>query len=269
MDKLASLPLHAAGIYRPDGSPDGLQNCVSGHVICSYTPSLSALIHEPIQNEIPVKVFALGAGDGLTCTNEEVETVVQICSARAHVEALVGNAATTSTVRAALQDANIAHFACHGKQDLENPLRSRLSISNTVNIQVEDLMKDPLPKARLAVLFACETAQGIYMHHLQTRRPTLPAMNLTLGDQNLTDEALHLAGTMLFAGFSAAVGTLWSMDDEDGPEMSKEFYSNLMGGDCIQIDFDRVGYSLHRAVEKLRDSGVGLFRWVPFVHIGR
>ncbi|KAF8601174.1 hypothetical protein BDV93DRAFT_585907 [Ceratobasidium sp. AG-I] len=160
-DKLASLPLHAAGLYKPNGTPDGLENCVSSHVICSYTPSLSSLLHDPPDIEGPLKVFALGAGDGLMRTNEEVETVIEICSAKADVEALVGDFATIPAVRAALQDSNIAHFACHGKQDPKNPLHSRLSISEAINIQVEDLMKDPLPNARLAILFACETAQGM------------------------------------------------------------------------------------------------------------
>ncbi|KAF8601172.1 hypothetical protein BDV93DRAFT_510264 [Ceratobasidium sp. AG-I] len=39
--------------------------------------------------EGPLKVFALGAGDGLMRINEEFETVIEICSAKADVEALV------------------------------------------------------------------------------------------------------------------------------------------------------------------------------------
>lgn len=49
-------------------------------------------------------------------------------------------------------------------------------------------MKTPMPNAELAFLCACETAKG---------------------DSNVPDEALHVAATMIFAGFRGAVGTMW------------------------------------------------------------
>ena len=45
-----------------------------------------------------------------------------------------------------------------------------------------------MPKARLIFLSACQTA---------------------MGDEDLPDESLHLAATMLFTGFHGAIATMW------------------------------------------------------------
>ena len=49
-------------------------------------------------------------------------------------------------------------------------------------------MQQPLHNASLAVLSACMTA---------------------MGDENLPDEVIHLAATLLFAGFPGVVATMW------------------------------------------------------------
>jgi hypothetical protein len=85
----------------------------------------------------------------------------------------------------------------------------------------------------------------------------------------LSNEALHLAGAILFVGFKASVGTLWSISDSDGPVFCAEFYRVLLeGGETGAVDYSRVGLAVYCAVRKLRDAGVELFRWVPFVHVG-
>ncbi|KEP44956.1 CHAT domain protein [Rhizoctonia solani 123E] len=156
--------------------------------------------------------------------------------------------ATPEGIKKEMQNAHIVHFACHGTQDLANPLRSRLEFSKSSKIEVEEIMNEPMPNARLAVLLACETAQG---------------------DQQLTEESLHLAGTMLFAGFYGAVGTLWKMEDKDGPIICEEFYKGLLEGDEKVFQYSKTGEALHRAVRKLKESGAHVLRWASFVHIGR
>jgi CHAT domain-containing protein len=49
-------------------------------------------------------------------------------------------------------------------------------------------MELSLPGAALAYLGACETAQGDHYH---------------------TDEAVHLAASMLFCGFRSVIATMW------------------------------------------------------------
>ncbi|KAG9124201.1 hypothetical protein FRC07_012433 [Ceratobasidium sp. 392] len=244
---LSSLPLHAAGIYNADGTTVGSE-CVLDHVVCSYTPSLSALLREPPSDASCSKVYAFSGGEGLYQTSKEVRTVKSICDKKAIVNII--NCSTTSSqhIREALYDAHIAHFACHGIQDLGNPLKSRLSFSRTCEIDLETLMQDSYVNASLAVLLACETAQG---------------------DRELTEESLHIAGTMLFAGFRGAVGNLWKMADQDGPTLCSDFYQELLEGNNDTIQYRNAGRALHKAVCKLKRAGASVFRWATFIHIGQ
>lgn len=160
---LAFLPLHAAGEYQPDGTTIDSE-CVLDHVICSYTPTLSALLQKPYicAKSDTANIFTLGGGEGLHETSREVDLVRSICSSKATVNSLPGDA-TIEHIKNHLREAHIVHFACHGMQDPSNPLRSRLSFSRNVEIEIEELMREPLPNARLAVLLACETAQGKFL----------------------------------------------------------------------------------------------------------
>jgi CHAT domain-containing protein len=55
-------------------------------------------------------------------------------------------------------------------------------------LKISQLMAKPMPKALLAYLSACETAMGA---------------------ETIADEAMHIAASMLFAGFHGVVGTMW------------------------------------------------------------
>jgi CHAT domain-containing protein len=114
-------------------------------------------------------------------------------------------------------------------------------------IRVGDLIRLQLPKAHLAFLSACETAQG---------------------DMERPDEALHLAATLLYAGFNSIVGTMWSMGDVDGPIVAETIYQELFAGDGDVLDFDVVPYALDAAVRTLREKGLEPSRWAPYIHIG-
>jgi CHAT domain-containing protein len=82
---------------------------------------------------------------------------------------------------------SMAHFACHGEQNTQNPLKSALLLQDGP-LTVSQIMQEPMPNALLAFLSACETA---------------------MGDENLPDEAIHLGATLLFAGFRGIVATMW------------------------------------------------------------
>lgn len=145
------------------------------HIICSYTPSLSALLREPPSSDTPAKVSIVSGGQGLSHTSEEAQIVHLICGGKATVEPISGETTTGSRAREMIRDAHIAHFACHGIQDPVDPLKSRLLFSETTQIELEELMREPLPNARLAVLLACETAQGelTMLHSSYCNRLTL------------------------------------------------------------------------------------------------
>jgi hypothetical protein len=57
-----------------------------------------------------------------------------------------------------------------------------------------------------------------------------------------------------------------AISDVDGPKIAKWFYEELLAKEVV--DVDSVAYALDFAVGKLRDSGITLDRWVPFIHMG-
>jgi hypothetical protein len=58
------------------------------------------------------------------------------------------------------------------------------------------------------------------------------------------------------------------MNDMDGPEVSKEIYAQLFGGDSNDLNPDDVPYALDAAVQALRAQGLHPSRWAPYIHIG-
>jgi CHAT domain-containing protein len=115
--------------------------------------------------------------------NDEITRIVE-CATAAGMAVDTGNSITAS---AQLVSAQFIHVACHGIQDSEAPLKSRFCVVDG-DVSVQELMNLDLKNAFLAFLSACETAKG---------------------DQKQPDQTIHLAATMLFAGFSSVVATLW------------------------------------------------------------
>jgi CHAT domain-containing protein len=96
--------------------------------------------------------------------------------------------ATNEEMSTALESASIVHIACHGSQNVDDPLQSAFHLSDSRKLTVSDLMELDLKRAHLAFLSACETAKG---------------------DKEQPDQAIHLAATMLFVGLTSVVGTMW------------------------------------------------------------
>ena len=64
--------------------------------------------------------------------------------------------------------------------------------------------------------------------------------------------------------------TTRKMKDADGPTITDAFYEELFQGKpASRPDTTRSAQALHVAVNKLRSSGVGFHRWVPFIHMGK
>jgi CHAT domain-containing protein len=144
------------------------------------------------------------------------------------------------------------HLACHGLQHPKDPTKSAFALQDG-ELQLSQLMARSTANAELAFLSACQTATG---------------------DTNLPEEAVHLAASMLSAGYKAVIGTMWSIGDQDAPLVADEVYRQLKKN-MKQREGDEGGrlntaYALHEAVKRLRDE-VGesnFLRWVPFVHFG-
>ncbi|EUC59236.1 CHAT domain protein, partial [Rhizoctonia solani AG-3 Rhs1AP] len=96
----------------------------------------------------------------------------------------------------------------------------------------------------------------------------LSACQTATGDEQLPDEAIHLASGMLMAGYSSVIATMWSVRDEDAPFVADKVYAKLMKDG--KLGNGEAGKALHHAVAELRNKiGEQKFEcWVPYIHIG-
>jgi CHAT domain-containing protein len=174
-----------------------MTECVSDYVISSYTPTLTVLLDPPPATATQFKITAVVEPKTpdfapLPGAREELNKIMTRVPDK-WLTALVNP--TVETVLVHLQQSSIVHFACHGVQDLEHTLDSGLILTDG-RLKVADIMRRPrggnsldLKKSMsLAFLSACETAKG---------------------DKTVPDEAMHLAATLLFAGFRGVVATMW------------------------------------------------------------
>jgi CHAT domain-containing protein len=220
-------------------------------VISSYTPTLSALL-EP-SNRITNSAFKLlsviqpsaPGVSSIPSTKQELECIERHIGDREHV-ILNGREGTKRQVMKAMEECNWAHLACHGAQRQDEPTKSGLILEDG-HLMLEEITKINLPKAEFAYLSACQT---------------------NTGEETLSDEAVHIAGGMLLAGYRGVVATMWSIHDDLAPDVADEFYRRIMEGEG-RPDNRRAAEALHFAVQKLRKRGdVPLTSWIPFVHLG-
>ena len=240
--ELCALPLHAAGPYCPR------QKNLPDIYISSYIPTLSALIRARsnifCQSVVP-KLLVIGQpSSDLQNVQTEIDNIQQLGD---FVDVIVGAEANCDTVLLNLQDHSWAHFACHGHLgDNSLPFHGSFELHNG-GLTLLDLIQAKLPNAELAFLSACHSAEG---------------------DLITPDETIHLAAALQFCGFRSVVGTLWSMADEDGPIVSKEFYKHMFRKPDNKADFRDSAEALNSAIRALRKNRVPLERWILFVHIG-
>jgi CHAT domain-containing protein len=166
---------------------------LSDYVISSYAPTLETLlVHStPIASTFQMLTVIqpeIQGGSRLPGTYEELKRIERHIPKHCMVKLGTPEMPTSiASVLLHLSNVSFAHFACHGSQDLVNPLDSALSLGDG-DLSVSTLMGHRMPNASLAFLSACETAKV---------------------DQRTPDEAIHLSTAMLFAGFRGVVGTVW------------------------------------------------------------
>ncbi|KAF8469924.1 CHAT domain-containing protein [Gautieria morchelliformis] len=243
------LPIHAAGLYNAEEP-----QCVSDYVVSLYTPTITTLlsnvcISDSFKMMVVIEPNTPGQS-GLPYTVDELQRIERHVPEK---DLIKFQSANVEEVLSHLPNTSIAHFACHGQQHPENPLESALLLYDGP-LKVSQIMQQPTHNAQLAFLCACQTA---------------------MGDKTLSDEAIHLASALLFAGFRGVVATMWSISDEDGPKVAEAFYEYLYRkkpsavAGMFQPDTREAARALHVAIDKLRSEGVSFKRWVPFIHMGR
>ncbi|KAF8549859.1 hypothetical protein OG21DRAFT_1553074, partial [Imleria badia] len=154
---------------------------------------------------------------------------------------------TVEEVLDLLKQADWVHFACHGIQDPMNRTESGLCLADGRRLKVSDIIALSRPHGGLAFLSACQTA---------------------MGDEHLSDEAIHIAAGMLFAGYGGVIGTMWSISDQLAPEVASDVYTQLFRNGT-RPNHREAARALHEAIGRLRERGdVPFHTWLPFIHVG-
>jgi CHAT domain-containing protein len=167
-------------------------------MVSSYTPTLIALLQArqgasafDLRQIKLMTVAAEHAQDAsmppLRYAVRETRSVNDTVTRTGASGAVQLDGASKDDVLATLQSSQVVHLACHGIQHQDEPHKSHFCLS-TGNLAISELMEMNLKGAFLAYLSACETAKGDMKH---------------------ADEAVHLAASMLFAGFRSVVATMW------------------------------------------------------------
>ncbi|MFK0171760.1 CHAT domain-containing protein [Streptomyces sp. NPDC090306] len=249
---LGFFPLHAAGTHpfdRGAGGP-GPVECVLDHVVSSYTPGIAAAEARdaaPAAADGPARLLAVApATPGVEPLPHAAAEVAAVRGVRPHGTDLTGPAATRSRILRELPEHSWFHFAGHARQDVLSDdgdatglLPYDLLPAHRL-LTPADLAALPPGRRELAFLSACQTATGRL---------------------DLADEAAHLAGAFLAAGFRQVVATQWPVRDGTAARVAAHFYRGA-------TDPGRAAGALHTAVCAARASGLSPYVWAPFVHWG-
>ncbi|KAG2033439.1 CHAT domain-containing protein [Suillus americanus] len=250
-----SIPLHATHPFQTKADRSK-EPCLEDLYICSYTPTLSALIRsrQMMKKRVPQSFVAIGQGQPragkskeLLAVDSEIELVRKLVPEMVNGNTISGDAATRAGALQALQENNWVHLACHGKQDREQPYNSHFVMKDEP-ITLLDIMEKDIPHAEFAFLSACHTA---------------------VGDEKTPDEVIHLAAGLQFSGFKSVVGTLWEVDDAVAKHVVKAFYENMFKDleDGDVIDCTKAAWALNRATHAVKTK-VPLEQRMVFIHVG-
>jgi CHAT domain-containing protein len=183
-----------------------MNESMAEYVVSSYTPTLAALVsaHSKspfIKHSLRMTAVIQPITPGysfLPYTREELSKIEEVVPKQWLTSfGTQESPASVDRVLSHLDTSSILHFACHGIQDTSNPLESALRIGNEWLKASQIMEKSGLSHNTLGMVHG---DQGLVF---------LSACETAMGDEKLPDEAMHLAGTLLFAGFPRVVATMW------------------------------------------------------------
>lgn len=230
----AFLPLHAAG-YHHQASADQGSRTVLDRVISSYTVTIRALAYArrpaaPGSGQGPGLIVALPLTDGQADLPGAGAELRDLARYLPDARVLAGRQATSAAVLDALPGHCVAHFACHGFSDWNDPEASRLLLADHP-LTVTAISGLSLARADLAYLSACSTSR------------THP---------RLADEGFHITAAFQLAGYRNVIGTLWPIADTVAVRAAGAIYSQLTSDGSAPPDLAATPAALHAAVHRLR-----------------
>ena len=251
---LAYLPLHAAGhhgdLTASDPALKANPRTALDRVISSYTTSARSLAYaraHPGADKGKAVVVAVPDAPntsplpGVTAETEALRRFLP--------NALVLASPTRDAVLAALPDHQVAHFACHGNVNMNDPSSSRLIL--------RDHRTAPLTVADVSAL------------HLNGDLAYLSACDTTVTSPRLADEAVHITGSFHLAGYKHVIGTLWSISDAAAHDITEHFYADLTVDGTTEPQTSRSAHALHHAIRRLRGRyAQAPTLWAAHTHTG-
>ncbi|KAG1747324.1 CHAT domain-containing protein, partial [Suillus lakei] len=250
-----TVPLHAANPFQMKADCSGPEACLEDIYICSFTPTLSALIRSRQMMKtcvtpsfVVIGQSQLGTGQGtvLPTVNSELELVRELVPSNVKFTNLLGDGATQAGALNALQQNTWVHLACHGKQDHEQPYNSCFAMRDKP-LTLLDIMENNSPQAEFAFLLVCHT---------------------TAGDEETPDEVIHLAAGLQFSGFKSIIGTLWVVNDALAKHIVEAFYEKMFEDleDGGVMDYTMAAWALNCATHAIMK--IPLEQRMVFIHIG-
>ncbi|KAF8594672.1 hypothetical protein BDV93DRAFT_579223 [Ceratobasidium sp. AG-I] len=241
---LASLPLHAAGLY---GEP---KSKICDYVVSSYTPDLTSLITSPRSSGsftgiAGVRKATNRSGETIPEGTNELDEIAKQAS-NVRFTRLQDERATTNDVLSAMKSHSWVHLACSVTCSDTDPARSSFHLSDG-ELNLATIVQTPLDQPDFAFLSVSQReANG----------------------QALSDGALKLAAGMMLAGYPSVIVKVQAGQDRYTPKVVGQVYAQLLAGETSGKDAAR---ALHAAVGKLRDEvGEKAFgAWVPYIHVGK
>jgi tetratricopeptide (TPR) repeat protein len=261
----SSFPFHAAN----NGSGHSLEHS-RFRVISSYTTTIKALKHSRERSRIDT----LPSSDRphfLVIAMPETPGADDLPGARAEISEVrgsIGNSAAVEILEcpdvasslSRLEHCSIAHFACHGISNYNDPSQSGLILQRAKTatekpspevLTVQRVFQAHFSKPQIAYLSACSTAQN--------------------EADRLEDEVLHAVSGFQVAGFKHVLGCMWPSDDSICVKVAKSFYTSIGQSHNLWKDDRAVALAMHNAVLAIQESVEYRKRpllWAQYVHFG-
>ena len=201
-----------------------------------YTPScqllqLSQRVNPTGEESSPTRLFAIqNPTADLDFTDIEVEAIAKFFHP---AEVLIREKASKTGLQqqlAVLQNADIAHFSCHGFFNFNNPRKSALILAGakiaTDNVDSENKSYIRSPQDKLWDIEKCLTLEEIFDLPLsKCSLVALSACETGLTDiRDSTDEYIGLPSGFLYAGATNIISTLWAVNDVSTAILMIKFY---------------------------------------------
>ncbi|MED5803055.1 CHAT domain-containing protein [Gordonia sp. Z-3] len=253
LGNFALLPIHAAGIYPRKRRQLELPNrgqfeCLADHVLSAYLPTIAESsareVSTPTRRLLYISTDA--DTDTLAHSDDEYTKVKELLSDTPMTELLHGDA-TVQAVQDALPHHPILHVTAHGVTRDGEAFASGFRLADGI-LTLGHLANSQVPHGRLATLLTCDSARG---------------------DVSLPNEALHVAGAVMQAGYPNIVAAAMPLRDSSAVPVAEAVYSVIerSDGHLGQLIIE----ALHDAVAKLRrdpTSALDPLAWAPLAYFG-